>query len=56
MLISSKLNTYVGKGWMSFISGGTSYGFPGRLSYEGLSRWGGEEKKGNFRFWIESDA
>ena len=56
MLIVSQLHTYGGQVWMSFISGGTSYGLPGRLSYEGLSRWGGEEKKGNFRFWIESDA
>ena len=44
-MISSQLHTYVGQYWMSCKSGGTSCSLPGRFSYEGISFWGGEEKK-----------
>ena len=56
MIISSQLQNYGGQVWMSCISGGTSYRLSGKFSCEGLSLWGGEEKKCDFRFWIESDA
>ena len=56
MIISSQLHTYGGQGWITCISGGTSCRFPGMFITEGLYLWDGEEKKGNSRFWIESDA
>ena len=42
--------------YMSCIYDITSYRLPGRYSYEGWYCWGSEVKKGDFRFWIESDA
>ena len=50
MFISSKLNTYVIKGWMSCISGGTSCRLPRRFSYECWSLWVGEEKRATSDF------
>ena len=54
--IASKFHISDERGWMFCKYGCTYCRFLGRFSYEGWSCWGGWRKKGDFRFWIVSDA
>ena len=54
--ISLQFHTYNGRGWMSWMSGGTTYSSTVRLGSVGWYSWGGEKYAGDFRFCIAINA